>query len=171
MHSTSLSALVLGAVTTAFAAAVPATVYPTVIPGPGLPSLESLNLTSADLYTTDISLGMYPLSSCSAVPVQTLIVGLTEARGELEARYTNECFTYTTASVNNVIACFNYLQSIGSNNCGVVSNIDFCEAGDAQISGSNIAGAGEVSSSCHDVALGVQWIFTNCNNGGQVGGA
>ena len=25
--------------------------YPTVIPGPGLPSLESLGLTSADLYT------------------------------------------------------------------------------------------------------------------------
>lgn len=27
------------------------TIYPTVIPGPGLPSLESLNLTSEDLYT------------------------------------------------------------------------------------------------------------------------
>ena len=35
------------------------------------------------------------------------------------AEFNNECFTYTTAGVDNVIACFNYLQAIGSHACTV----------------------------------------------------
>lgn len=38
-------------------AAVPATTYPEVVPGPGMPSLEELGLTSEQLYTMKPSFG------------------------------------------------------------------------------------------------------------------
>ncbi|KAF8841805.1 hypothetical protein BDN67DRAFT_900721 [Paxillus ammoniavirescens] len=127
--------------------AVPATTpdYPELTPGPGMPTLTSLNLTSADLYT----MGPPPLKS-----------------------YTSVCQTYSTAGVDNVIACFNYLNSIGNNACGVSGDcVIFCTAGDADISGSNVSGGPSASSACRDVATAVQWIFTYCNAGGQVGGS
>lgn len=34
--------------------------YPDVVPGPGLPSLESLNLTSEELYSMTLSPGLLP---------------------------------------------------------------------------------------------------------------
>ncbi|KAH9475652.1 hypothetical protein JR316_0011209 [Psilocybe cubensis] len=130
------------------------TVYPDVIPGPGFPSLESLNLTSKDLYT------MKP---------PTFDLSLTSRSAEYDAN----CFTFTTADVDNTIACFNYLVSIGNNACTVpADNIAFCRAGDAAIGGSNLhQTSGAASSACKDVATAVQWIFTNCNVGGRVGGA
>ncbi|KAJ3719156.1 hypothetical protein C8R42DRAFT_628616 [Lentinula raphanica] len=130
------------------------TTYPEVVPGPGLPSLAELNLTSEALYTMTPSFLENRESEFSG-------------RSEL---WTNTCFTYTTANVDDVIACFNYLENIGSTNCGVENtNVQFCYAGTAQITGSSIVGP-SASSLCSDVALGVQWIFTYCNVGGQVGG-
>ncbi|KAJ4001235.1 hypothetical protein F5050DRAFT_31301 [Lentinula boryana] len=129
--------------------------YPEVIPGPGLPTLAELNLTSEALYT------MTPNFQTRSEP---------EFSGRSEL-FTNECFTYTTANVDDVIACFNYLESIGGNTCGIANtNVQFCFAGTAQISGSSIDGP-SAASLCSDVALGVQWIFTYCNINGQVGGA
>ncbi|KAF9523320.1 hypothetical protein CPB83DRAFT_898897 [Crepidotus variabilis] len=132
-------------------------VYPEVIPGPGLPSLESLGLTSKDLYTTKPQLTS---SSSSSL----------EARS---ASYTDNCFTFTTANVDNTIACYNYLVNIGNNACTVPGdNIVFCRAGDAAIGGSNLhQTAGAASSACWDVSIAVQWIFNHCNVGGRVGGA
>ncbi|KAJ3968311.1 hypothetical protein EV361DRAFT_785511, partial [Lentinula raphanica] len=122
-----------------------------LIPGPGLPTLAELNLTSEALYTMTPKLRAY---------------------NSLLYLFTNECFTYTTANVNDVIACFNYLENIGGNSCAVNGdNSQFCYAGTAQISGSNVSGTSSAASLCSDVALAVQWIFTNCNVGGQVGGA
>ncbi|KAI0059299.1 hypothetical protein BV25DRAFT_1137433 [Artomyces pyxidatus] len=129
-----------------FAVAAP-TVHPTVVPGPGLPTLAELGITSEELYARPPSL---------------------QARAAL---YDPVCETYTTADVDNVIACFNYLESIGGNACTVDGdNVQFCYSGDAQVTGSNISGTGSASSLC-DVALGLQWIFTYCNQGGQVGGS
>jgi len=135
-------------------AAVPAAesakVYPEVVPGPGLPSLEELGLTSEQLYTTTPTIN----------------------GRELFPRYTSVCETYTTADVDDTIACFNYLQAIGSNNCGVSGdNVQFCYSGNAQITGSNISGTGSASSACSDVAFAVQWVFTYCNQDGNVGGS
>lgn len=50
--TTYLYAFILALTTLKTAAALPTSeqVYPEVIPGPGLPSLASLNLTSAELY-------------------------------------------------------------------------------------------------------------------------
>ncbi|KAJ3719168.1 hypothetical protein C8R42DRAFT_113127 [Lentinula raphanica] len=128
--------------------------YPELIPGPGLPTLAELNLTSEALYTMTPKLQIGDLELAE--------------RSDL---FTNECFTYTTANVNDVIACFNYLENIGGNSCAVNGdNSQFCYAGTAQISGSNVSGTSSAASLCSDVALAVQWIFTNCNVGGQVGG-
>lgn len=46
----SLISFLLGLASIQAAAATPFKVYPEVIPGPGLPSLAELNLTSAQLY-------------------------------------------------------------------------------------------------------------------------
>ncbi|KAF9531290.1 hypothetical protein CPB83DRAFT_849704 [Crepidotus variabilis] len=130
------------------------TLYPEVIPGPGLPSLASLNLTSKDLHT------MKPqFSSSSAL----------ESRS---ADFDSHCFTYTTGNIDNTIACYNYLASIGNNACVVPGdNIAFCRVGDVLIGGSNLhQTSGAASSACWDVSMAVQWIFSNCNAGGRVGG-
>ncbi|KAH9480985.1 hypothetical protein JR316_0005503 [Psilocybe cubensis] len=130
------------------------TIYPDVIPGPGFPTLESLNLTSKDLYT------MKPPFNSSL-----------NARS---ANFDAECFTFTTADISNTIACYNYLASIPNNACTVPGdNVVFCTAGDASIGGSNLhQTAGAASSPCVDVSYAVQWIFTNCVDGsGRVGGA
>ncbi|KAI0059302.1 hypothetical protein BV25DRAFT_1779087, partial [Artomyces pyxidatus] len=129
-----------------FAVAAPA-VHPTVVPGPGLPTLAELGLTSEELYARPPSL---------------------RTRAAL---YSPVCQTYSTGSVDNVIACFNYLEAIGGHACTVAQNVQFCYAGDAQVMGSNVSGTESASSLCSDVALAVQWIFTYCNDGGQVGGS
>ncbi|KAF9223912.1 hypothetical protein BS17DRAFT_767105 [Gyrodon lividus] len=158
--STSFAAL-LCALTSAVSA-VPATTpdYPEVIPGPGLPSLVSLGLTSADLH------------AMGPPPSLTERTAGAELDPELKKRYTNICQTYSMGGVDNVIACFNYLNSIGNNACGVNGeNVVFCTAGDAGVGGSNISGGPSASSACRDVATGVQWVFTYCNVGGEVGGS
>ncbi|KIJ12783.1 hypothetical protein PAXINDRAFT_14347 [Paxillus involutus ATCC 200175] len=161
MFNKSLLFAALCALTSAVAA-VPATTpdYPELVPGPGMPTLASLNLTSAGLY------GMGPPPSLAKRTAGA------ELDAELEKRYTSVCQTYSTAGVDNVIACFNYLTSIGGNACGVSGDwVIFCTAGDADISGSNVSGGPSASSSCQDVATAVQWIFTYCNAGGEVGGS
>ncbi|KAF8838063.1 hypothetical protein BDN67DRAFT_982806 [Paxillus ammoniavirescens] len=142
--------------------AVPATTpsYPELIPGPGMPSLASLNLTTADLH------------AMGPPPSLTERAAGAELDPELKKRYTSVCQTYSTGGVDNVIACFNYLNSIGNNACGVSGdNVVFCTAGDAGVSGSNVSGGPSASSACRDVATAVQWIFTYCNVGGEVGGS
>ena len=119
---------------------------PELIPGPGLPSLESLNLTSADLY----AMGPPPaLSKYAASSVGQTLTAWMLVVGARSADYTAICQTYSTAAVNDVIACFNYLVSIGNNACAV-TNPDlvtwFCESGTAAISGSNTSGEPTVSS-------------------------
>ncbi|KAJ3719166.1 hypothetical protein C8R42DRAFT_643451 [Lentinula raphanica] len=153
-----LPALLINAVSSAYLSSTktPKRDYRELVTGPGFPTLAELNLTSEQLYTMTPNL-------------QTRVVELELA--SRSDRYTNECFTYTTANVDDVIACFNYLQNIGSNTCAVNGdNVQFCYAGTAQISGSNISGTSSAASRCSDVALAVQWIFTYCNVGGQVGG-
>ncbi|KAF9522967.1 hypothetical protein CPB83DRAFT_70657 [Crepidotus variabilis] len=126
--------------------------YPHVIPGPGLPSLKSLQLTSADLYNR-----------------QLITNSSIEKRDE---GYDKNCFAFTTADVQSTVACFDYLTRLGHVDCTVpVDNNVFCTAGDAVIGGSKLdQTTGVTSASCWWVALAVQWIFQNCNADGRVGG-
>ncbi|MCJ1482551.1 hypothetical protein MMC06_002717 [Schaereria dolodes] len=140
------------------AAAVPASaihkVYPEVRPGPGLPSLASIGLTSAELYEMTPNLSGKP-----------------EKRDKLFDPYCGGG-NDATANVNDVIACFNYLQSIGGISCGIAGDGNqhhMCEAGTAIIAGVSVFGT-FTETACMNVALGVQWVFTYCNTDGQVEG-
>lgn len=65
----------------------------------------------------------------------------------LTKRYTNVCQTYSTGSVQNVQACYNYLLALGTTECVVNGdNVVFCTAGDAGIGGSNISGTSSAHS-------------------------
>ncbi|KAL2829795.1 hypothetical protein BDW59DRAFT_34561 [Aspergillus cavernicola] len=69
--------------------------------------------------------------------------------------------------------CVDYLLAKGSTSCTVNGeNVNYCEAGDTVISGSNVSGGGSSTSSCSDVALAAQKIIDSCTTPeGYVGGA
>ena len=123
-----------------YAAAMPATAqqtFPVVKPGSGLPSLASLNLTSAQLYEGH--------STCIYLFIFSLLMILIEKPAPLSTGP----FTLATdfdafcgggendaALVDDVIACFNYLTSLGPQQCVVPpSGVTFCTAGTAQVDG------------------------------------
>ncbi|KAG4441606.1 hypothetical protein IFR05_002890 [Cadophora sp. M221] len=95
-------------------------VYPEVIPGPDMPSLAELGLTSEQLYTTTPNL---PFGNSFT----TLYNG--------ECRHCPDAL----ASVDSVIACFNYLMSLGTAGCGVdrYNGKRFCTSGNAKVDGLN----------------------------------
>ncbi|KAF9524518.1 hypothetical protein CPB83DRAFT_897795 [Crepidotus variabilis] len=130
------------------------TFYPDVTLAPGLPSFESLGLTTKDLYTKP------PVSSSSS---------------SLEARSSNaQCVSAPEAngSVDGAIACYNILARMGDASCPVPDNNRiFCSVNDIVVIGTNTNHiSGGTSSSCGDVALAVQYIFNHCNVGGRVSG-
>ncbi|KAL2136126.1 hypothetical protein VTI74DRAFT_5349 [Chaetomium olivicolor] len=124
-------------------------VYPEVIPGPGLPSLAELNVTSAQLY----EMGMPEELQARA---QELDKRFTGRCGPAEAAYTN---------VNDIIACFHYLQNLGTQACVAGENTVMCTAGQAHIYGSALNGG--TSSYCRDVASGVLWVINSCTRPDQ----
>ncbi|KAJ7271857.1 hypothetical protein C8J57DRAFT_1716049 [Mycena rebaudengoi] len=124
--------------------------YPEVIPGPGLPSLASLNLTSAELY--------------QRVPSPDIANGL-------ERRFDLLCNQVPQCTLSDATACFNFLNALGHQACTVpdpfLANIKFCTAGGCNWYGSNFKpGGGHVSSFC-DVATGGATVLFAC---GQVNG-
>ncbi|KIJ51549.1 hypothetical protein M422DRAFT_244710 [Sphaerobolus stellatus SS14] len=123
-----------------------------VIPGPGLPSLESLGLTSAALFKKS---------------------SITAGESLLTKHFDTTCQTFNTVSAANAEACVNFLRALGQQACAVNGdNSLFCTAGDANIFGSNISGGPSASSFCSDVAIGAQNILNACTlSNGQVEGA
>ncbi|KAI9888701.1 MAG: hypothetical protein M1814_006512 [Vezdaea aestivalis] len=123
-----------------------------VIPGEGLPSLSSLGVTSDDLYKEKFE--------ASA-----------EAKEALAAAAPPTCVGTNTARVEDVIACFNYLQRLGNRDCVVPASgrVGFCRAGTAYIYGSTRNGRSQ-RTTCSNIAIAVQGIFTRCNSGGRVDG-
>lgn len=104
--------------------------YPEVIPGPGMPSLASLGLTSADLY--------------QMTPVRRSVL---EERAL--ARRDVYC-GYKVCTVANAQACVNYLNSLGTQNCmaTAANNADFVQAAQCHIYGFvNVPSKGATASS------------------------
>ncbi|KAJ7189366.1 hypothetical protein GGX14DRAFT_485149 [Mycena pura] len=130
--------------------------YPEVIPGPGLPSLASLNLTSAELY--------------QRVPSPDIVK-------RLERRFNLICNQVPQCSVSDATACFNFLNALGHQACTVpdpfLSNILFCTAGGCNWGGTNFKeGGGLVSSFCSDVATGGAAVVFGCSqSNGLVSGS
>ncbi|KAJ7923651.1 hypothetical protein B0H13DRAFT_1979748 [Mycena leptocephala] len=122
-----------------------------VVPGPGLPSLESLGLTSADLYKT--------------VP--------TTAERSIEARFPLMCGQVPPAcKVADAVACYNFLKALGTKACTVTGdNTAFCHAGGCNWVGSSLSGTGSDSSFCRDVAAGGKKVIDSCQGNGFVDGS
>ncbi|KAF3919790.1 hypothetical protein ABW20_dc0109057 [Dactylellina cionopaga] len=118
---------------------------------PGYPTVQELGLTNADL--------MKP------VPALDGLV----AREMLEKRYQPQCWGEPKCGLNEARACFNYLNSIGGNNCDVNGRIQMCKlqgcAWDARTLNNGFA-----RTSCSNAALGGAWVLNNCNGGGRTSG-
>ncbi|KAM3483479.1 hypothetical protein MY8738_003164 [Beauveria namnaoensis] len=124
--------------------------YPEVVPGPGLPSLESLGLTSEDLYK------MEPASPDTEV----------NARASLAPMFNPACATDSRAytAVNNLNACERYLARIGLQDCTVPSNfktVRYCFSGDADVNGVSITGRSLTSTWRGTTAAGSEAAFGN----------
>ena len=115
-----------------FATAIPtpAIKYPEIIPGPGLPSLSSLNVTSEELWTRALPVSGMHLHFIFAwilmrSPLPNLKIGRTHnltmsvAGKPIEAR-ANFPFCGPDDAygpVGAIAACFNYLNSLGDQPC------------------------------------------------------
>ncbi|KFX86890.1 hypothetical protein V495_05253 [Pseudogymnoascus sp. VKM F-4514 (FW-929)] len=122
-----------------------------VVPGPGLPSLQELGITSAELY----KIGRPDSSADDSVKTSSIEARFEPKCGPSEAAYTN---------VNDVIACYNYLKKLGTKKCSVPDNFGiahFCTAGNAEVTGQSLKSKG-TSSYCRDVATAVLWSVDHC---------
>ncbi|KAJ3760401.1 hypothetical protein EV360DRAFT_81197 [Lentinula raphanica] len=97
----------------------------------------------------------------------------------LSKRLENQCETFSTADVQDVEDAFKYLYNeIGNTECSI-SEEDVTQGklkkkvkfGTALVELGLEGGVEYTQSLCKDVGLTVQWIFTNCNVNGQVGGS
>ncbi|OAA71188.1 hypothetical protein ISF_01739 [Cordyceps fumosorosea ARSEF 2679] len=125
--------------------------YPEVVPGPGLPSLQELGLTTEQLYS------MGPPEPADLEAFSANFVGKC---GPADAAYTN---------VNGIIACYHYLKNLGTQRCttpGNYKSIEFCHSGDASITGTSLKSNG-ASSYCRDVASGLLWVVDHCTRPNQ----
>ena len=118
----------------AAAAAAPEVIVHDIIPGPGLPSLESLGLTSAQLYKGISQLLRFWMHQSKQALENPF------SRHKLVKRFNNFCGggRGATANVDDVIACFNYLQKLGHTACRVPAGhdqIEMCQAGTARVNG------------------------------------
>ncbi|KAH7138382.1 hypothetical protein B0J11DRAFT_423693 [Dendryphion nanum] len=114
---------------------------PEVIPGAGLPSLKSLGLTSEYLYSL-------PKPELNNTEMRVMVDGVCGP----DYAYTN---------VNDAIACFHYLNNLGTTLCTVSERWRsevFCTSGIATI---EVHGRGQ-SSWCKDVAWGALWSIDHC---------
>jgi hypothetical protein len=124
-------------------------VYPEVIPGPGLPSLAELNVTSAQLYELGIPEGTVKKDNRErsrgnpSHHLLTVLLAEVRARAEaLDKRFTGKCGPAESAytKVNDIIACFNYLNNLGTKSCVAGENTVMCTAGSAHVYGSALNG-------------------------------
>ncbi|OBT74002.1 hypothetical protein VF21_05977 [Pseudogymnoascus sp. 05NY08] len=148
------------------ASVVSATNFPEVIAGPGLPSLESLNLTSEALYA------MGPIE----IPADYHI-GEVKPMSKRHNPAPPACFYYGGSLIDRatMLSCINFLFAGGTNQCTISNgapSAQWCNAGNVALYGLNWHNLPTVSSYCRDVAIGAQWVYNNCNydNANQWGG-
>ncbi|EAU89018.1 hypothetical protein CC1G_09987 [Coprinopsis cinerea okayama7 len=123
-----------------------------IVPGPSLPSLASLNLTSRDLVVRALE------------RLERFKLELAE-----EDHNSNELLESRSRSKSLTKRfCYEYLHAIGSTTCAVPAwGSRFCHtvsgSGDVAWSGS-VNGVSYTQSSCADVANGGVWVLHNCRD-------
>jgi hypothetical protein len=100
--------------------------YPEVVPGPGLPSLASLGLTTADLYNMPL-----PSASLPSIVTANARRPFSNTCGPADNAYTN---------VNNLIACYYYLSALTGWRCNIKGGSGYlpnnwCQTGEAWVFG------------------------------------
>ncbi|KAG2008098.1 hypothetical protein CC2G_013564 [Coprinopsis cinerea AmutBmut pab1-1] len=148
-------------------------------PGPGLPTLEELGLTTEDL--------LKPIPEEVLASVQADHASLDAGSGSsassdgssslTKRQWTPACKGPHRASLASANACYNYLLSLGTTACTVpdsgsvwLSLITMCEIGDAKVTGKCFPPNCPASSWCQHAAHGVAWVMQNCNVDNFVGG-
>ncbi|KAK6541612.1 hypothetical protein TWF694_007412 [Orbilia ellipsospora] len=119
--------------------------------GPGMPTVAELGLTNKDLTKP------FPKSALAA-------------RDALEKRYTPSCWGPPKCSYGDALACYNYLNSLGTRDCQVTGSIQMCKMGHCAWDARTLNG-GFATSHCSDAAKGGHWVLDNCTNGGQTAGS
>lgn len=130
------------------AAAAATAKYPEVKPGPGLPSLAELGITSAELY--QMGKPAFRKSFFTHNDAGLTIPDSNAINGAFSANLDPGCgptdaYTY---DINGVIVCYNYLAKLGDTACVVPADGSsaFCASGDAAITGkSQLSGSGTSS--------------------------
>lgn len=130
-------------------------------PGPGLPSLESLGITPAELYAMTMEYSAELLASSKPV-----------------ARFVDRCTTPSShphsqlAGWHNAVACGQYLDNLGTTPCvtsGGQGGVVMCKADgypgevSATVRGYSIGDPSIPRQSyCRDVASAVFWVVNHC---------
>ncbi|KFY34439.1 hypothetical protein V494_06774 [Pseudogymnoascus sp. VKM F-4513 (FW-928)] len=151
-----ISAVVALLAVGASAAAAPAPVDE-LIPGPGMPSLESLGLTRKDL----VEMGRVKIpESYNAHRTRSAL--LSGKRAEIASIPTCED-NYKLPKAGAQV-CINYIKALGSKSCAVSGGFvqQMCFDNGAAIMGANIKNLPSVASACSDVAIAAQWVYDNC---------
>ncbi|KAK6519077.1 hypothetical protein TWF281_003765 [Arthrobotrys megalospora] len=147
---TAVLSLLVGAL--AAPAPEPKVDYTTIIEtGPGLPTVKELKLTNADLTK--------PVPELARLMV----------RDVLDKRYTPQCWGEPKCNYNDAIACYNYLNSLGSTTCAASGVVRMCYANGCAWYARSLNGYS--ASPCYKAALGGAWVLNNCNSGGRLSGS
>jgi hypothetical protein len=139
---------------------------PIVVPGAGFPSIESLGLTSANLYDESFMESYFANRSTKRSPTSDDGVF---GDAHIEKRFPDSCLTLTMrASVPGAVACGNYLAALGTTPCTAPpSGVIMCytTAGfsgvTTYISGHSLSG-GDSTSWCVHAAEGVWFGRNHC---------
>ena len=123
---------------------------PEIIPGPGMPSLESLGVTSAELYAK----GRPKLEGQRDGFNDSMHVLASGGCGPRDENY---------ADVNGLIFCYNYLVMLDTYPCSVEDGNwkNFCGDSGFVVGGHSETGR-PTSSFCGHVAMGLLWIIDSC---------
>jgi hypothetical protein len=127
-----------------------------VLPGPGMPSLESLGITSADLFnTTFVDELLAPLRATAA-----------EETSSISRRWTDQCDRDPRGPTGGVLACAAYLVALNTRDCTATNTVRrMCTSNadgfTAIVEGISIK-VGSTRSYCRDAAQGVYWVANRC---------
>lgn len=149
-------------------------------PGPGLPSLSALGLTASDLLDADFFAKRNltaPTPDAPSLPALGLLA--TAVHPSVAPAFDPVCSSSSRADNVAALACYNYLGSLGTTDCGVPrAGINMCAAAvaagrDARVDGRAID-TDSSHSPCVEVAKGLWWVLDHCTtvkvSGGGLGG-
>ncbi|KAK4151756.1 hypothetical protein C8A00DRAFT_35566 [Chaetomidium leptoderma] len=138
-----------------------------VIPGPGMPSLESIGLTSADLFNKTF---VDELLAPPPFLLRTQSSSSEKPAGRLLRRWTSRCDEAPPFGINEGInACAAYLSALRTTDClagnkPVTMCTSLARGFETHVRGISIR-PGSATSYCRDAALGVSWVPKNCKPG------